>query len=112
MNREKRRYPRVQVNRPSHIRVANGPESNAQLIDISVGGASLFYPEPVTDGTEVELRFHLDIGTQIKCLIYGEVRHYYARGESHVIGVEFTHFAPDAEETVREFVRLKLETGE
>jgi hypothetical protein len=108
---DKRRYPRVQVNRPGRIRVENGPESHVQLMDISEVGAMLFYSVSLDEGAAFELRFHLKIGTPVACLAYGEVKHSYARGQSHMIGVQFTHFGPDTAETIREFIRQRLQSG-
>ena len=108
MEKEKRGYPRAQVKRPARIRVGEEPESNTQLIDISEAGATLFYPSPVVIGAAVELRFHLNTGMRTECLAYGQIRHYSVRGQSHVIGVSFTHFMPETVETIREFVLLKM----
>jgi hypothetical protein len=105
--KDSRRHPRISLNRPGRIRIADGPEYPTQLIDISEGGATSFYSSPVAVGTGVELHFHLNTGKRMSCHVYGEVRHHSTRGESHILGIQFTHFAPDAAEAVREFVRQK-----
>lgn len=106
-DKHKRLTPRAQVNRPARIRISNGPESNTQLIEISETGAALFYSQPVPVGTAVELRFHLNTGEKIACTTYGRVRHYTAVGESHVLGMEFTHFAPETVDAIRQYVNVK-----
>lgn len=106
--KDKRRHPRAQVNRPGRIRVAGGPETNMQLIDVSEAGAAFFYSMRLLSGTVVELQFYLTIGER-KALfvVQGQVRHYFVRGESHVIGIEFVKFITGAATTIREFVQHK-----
>ena len=103
-NSEKRRHPRAPVNRPGRLRVGNGPESNTQVMDVSPFGATLFYSSAIEIGTAVELTFHLNVGRKAECQIYGNVRHHYLQGESHVIGVQFTHFGSDTPDTIREYI--------
>jgi c-di-GMP-binding flagellar brake protein YcgR len=110
-NSEKRQYPRVQVNRPGRIRIEDGPERHVQLMDISEVGAMLFFSTALEEGTTFELRFQLKLGVPVACLAYGEVRHSFERGQSHLIGVEFSHFGPDTGEAIREFIRQRLEAG-
>lgn len=105
--KQRRAAPRARVNRPGRIRISNGLESNTQLIDISETGAALFYSQPVAVGANVELRFHLNTGEKIACTTYGRVRHYTAVGESHVLGLEFTHFAPETVDAIRQYVNVK-----
>jgi len=106
-----RKEPRLLVNRPGRIRIANGPEEKSQLVDISQTGASLFYSQPIKIGTAIELRFSLKAGSQTECLVYGHVRHYSVRGTSHVVGVEFTHLEPEAYEAIRQFVEQSAGAG-
>lgn len=106
-DKQKRLHPRAQVNRPGRIRIGNGPESNTQLIDISETGAALFYSKPVPVGTDVELRFYLNTGVKIACTTYGKVRHYSAVGESHVLGMEFTHFEPETVDAIRQYIQTR-----
>lgn len=105
---DKRQQARIQINRPGRIRIGNGPESKTQIIDISEVGAMMFYSQPVPLGTAVELRFSL---SQTECVTYGQVRHYSARGESHVIGVQFTHFVPETVEVIRQFISQKSQSS-
>jgi hypothetical protein len=102
-----RKEPRLLVNRPSRIRISNGPEEKSQLVDVSHQGAMLFYSQPVKLGSAIELRFSLHAGNRNECLVYGHVRHYSMRGASHVVGVEFTHLEPEAYEAIRQFVEQK-----
>ena len=102
-----RKQPRLLVNRPGRVRIANGPEQKSQVVDISQTGAMLFYSQPVKLGVSIELRFSLNAGNRTECLVYGHVRHYSVRGTSHVVGVEFTHLEPEAYEAIRQFVEQK-----
>jgi hypothetical protein len=106
---EKRRSPRAPVNRPGRLRVEDGPESNAQVIEVSEIGATVYFSKAIATGTAVELKFHLNIGMKTECLAYGTVRHYYVQNESHVVGLEFTHFDPHTLDTIRIFIRNKLQ---
>ena len=108
---ENRRYPRALINRPGQVRVAAGPETNAQLIDVAEGGATLFCETPIDLGAEVELKFSLYTRKQAACLVAGEVRHYFFNGKSHVIGVQFTRIDAETAQAIREFVRqTKVDT--
>jgi len=107
-----RKQSRLLLNRPGRIRIANGPEEKTQLVDLSETGAMLFCAKPVKLGAAIELRFTLNIGPRIECVVYGDVRHYSVRETSHVVGVEFTHFMPETVEAIRRFVEKKAVVSE
>lgn len=105
---DKRQRPRAQVNRPGRIRVAGGPEAVMQLIEISETGATLFYSSPVPVNTDVELRFQLSVAAgKVPFVVTGQVRHYLEKGESHVIGVQFSKFTEGSSQSIQEFIRHK-----
>lgn len=102
-----RQQPRFAFNRPGRIRIGDGAEQKTQLADLSLGGASLYYSQPVKPGAPVVLSFGLNVGYRVECTVYGVVRHYSVRGTSHVVGVEFTHLEPQAYEAIQEFVQQR-----
>lgn len=108
MSRKPFRPARAQVNRPGRIRVAGGPDTNTQLIDISENGVALFYSAPLAVGTSVELEFQLPVGSdKTRFVVFGQVRNYQPRGESHVLGMRFTRFVTGTIKQIQDFIETR-----
>ena len=106
----RRRHPRPPVNRPARIRVAAGPSSLVQLMDVSAYGASLFYSSPLAIGTPVRLKFYLRTSPKTAVLkLEGTVCESQLRGESHLIRIRFTRPPLEAIKVIYEYARQKLE---
>src|SRR5437868_5401331 len=109
---ERRRYPRSPVNRPARIRVADGPTTPVQLMNISLYGASLFYSKPLEPDTPFKLKFYLHTNPETVTLeLKGYVRQSHLKGESHMIRVIFSDPPIEALKAIAEFTRQKLEGG-
>ena len=104
----RRRYPRVPVNRPARIRVADGPREPCQLMNISPRGAALFYSTPLAAGTPVRLRVSLPASHERWNLkLVGVVRQSLLLGESHLIRVAFTNPPLQAVRAILEFMQSR-----
>jgi hypothetical protein len=104
----RRRYPRVPVNRPARIRVAGGPPAPCQLMNISSRGAALFYSTALDPGTLVWLRISLPGSRERLTLkLVGVVRQAHLLGESHLIRVAFTNPPLPAVRAILEFMQSR-----
>jgi len=98
---------RVVLDRPGVIRLANGPETNTQLTEISEGGLRCGYAETVALGASVELRFTLPLATPKDCLVFGRVQHRHQEGNTYILGIEFNRTAGDVLGAIRTFVQMR-----
>ena len=109
----RRRYPRVPVNRPARIRVAGGPALPCQLMNVSSRGAALFFSTALAAGTMVRLRMNLPTnGERLIIRLPAVVRQSHLLGESHLIRVEFIKPPLIAVQAILEFMRSRSGTGE
>jgi hypothetical protein len=107
----RRRYPRVPVNRPARIRVAGGPPTPCQLMNISPRGAALFYSTPLAAGVPVWLRVSLPASRERLTLkLVGVVRQAHLLGESHLIRVAFINPPLPAVRAILEFMQSRGST--
>jgi len=103
---DRRRYPRMPVNRPARIRVAGGPPSAAQLMNVSPRGAALFFSMPLPTNTVVWVRLQLRTGQETKLLkLAGVVRQSHLFGESHLIRIAFTKPPLKAVQVILEYMK-------
>jgi hypothetical protein len=100
---DRRRYPRATVNRPARLRVAGGPASPAQLMNISPLGAALFCSAPLAAGTEVELQLKLPT-LPANLELHAVVRQSHLLGESHLVRVAFARPSRAAVEAILRFM--------
>lgn len=105
---ERRKYPRAPVNRPCRIRL-DGSETDTQLINISEVGAAAYYSRQIVSNTPVELGFELNTsgGEDAPLLLRGYVRHAYQRGQSFILGIEFTGVPPRELSIIRSYVKRR-----
>ncbi len=102
---ERRRNARTRVNRPGRIRIGGGNESYTQLVNLSQRGAALYCTTALDPGTEVEVRFHLNIEPRTVWLkLRAKVDRCYGRGASHVVRILFIAPSLEALETIVEFI--------
>ena len=105
---ERRRNARTRLNRPGRIRVGGGSESYTQLVNISQRGAALYCTTAIDPGTDVEVKFHLNIDPRTVWLkLRARVDRCYGRGESHLVRVLFVEPPLEALETILEFIGYK-----
>ncbi|MBI3897995.1 MAG: PilZ domain-containing protein [Gammaproteobacteria bacterium] len=103
--KEKRRHPRLSINRPGRLQIGDGPPSLVQIANISEAGAALFYSATLALDTPVQLNFHLNLGAgKVLLEIRGRVRHSHLKGHSHMLGVEFVDTPPDTLQTLRQYI--------
>ena len=100
IKRERRRSFRVPVQVPLQLRVQNGPESEAILLDLSEGGMDVLAAQPLYPSAEVSGRFTLP-GTETEIEPHGEVAWANPNGQS---GVRFTNVAEPLRNILRDWV--------
>jgi CheY-like chemotaxis protein len=97
IKRERRRSFRVPVQVPLQLRVQNGPEMEAILLDLSEGGMDVLAAQPLYPSAAVSARFMLP-GGNVEIEPRGEVAWANPNGQS---GVRFS----DLNETLRNTLR-------
>ena len=107
---ERRRYLRVSLNCQGIIRLANGPEAQTQVIDISEGGLRCVSSQPVALGTSAELRFTLPVAIGKACVVVGRVQHHHRHDQSYALGIEFTRTTADVIMAIRAFIKQSTVT--
>jgi CheY-like chemotaxis protein len=100
IKRERRRSFRVPVQVPVQMRVQNGPESEAILLDLSEGGMDVLSAQPLYPSAAVSARFALP-GAETEIEPHGEVAWANPNGQS---GVRFTDLSENVRKTLREWV--------
>jgi hypothetical protein len=104
---ERRRHLRVPLNAPGVIRLANGAETNTDVMEISEGGLRCLFPQAVPLGAAAELRFTLPLATRKDCVVFGRVQHHHQAGESYVLGIEYSRATADVMAAIRTFIQMR-----
>ena len=99
IKRERRRSFRVPVQVPLQLRVENGAETEAILLDLSEGGMDVLAAQPLYPSATVSARFSLPGGSEIEP--HGEVAWANPNGQS---GVRFTDISEPLRNTLRQWV--------
>jgi hypothetical protein len=106
--KERRRNARTWLNRPGRIRIDSGRESYMQVVDLSQRGAALYCSTELEPGTDVEVKFHLNMNPETIWLkMRGRVERSYARGDSHLVRILFVEPKLEALETILEYITYK-----
>lgn len=120
---ERRKYPRVSVQIPAGIYFKNDPHSciDAEILDLSLGGAFVHCTAPIKIGEEVIIEIRFDNSTLLSAKVIitndgaddealqflptqGIVR--WARGSAESgFGVAFTGLSKEKEEYLKKLVR-------
>ncbi len=107
---DRRRHPRVSVNRRALVRATEGAAVSAQLVDISVCGLGLLYPRHVAPGAALAVQFQLGVrGRFVDLALKGVVRHTHIKGNALMVGIELVELSAEAYQTISAFVQQKLE---
>ena len=99
IKRERRRSFRVPVQVPLQLRVENGAETEAILLDLSEGGMDVLAAQPLYPSAAVSARFSLPGASEIEP--HGEVAWANPNGQS---GVRFTDISEPLRNTLRQWV--------
>ncbi|HKD03650.1 MAG TPA: PilZ domain-containing protein [Terriglobales bacterium] len=99
IKRERRRSFRVPVQVPLQLRVENGAETEAILLDLSEGGMDVLAAQPLYPSAAVSARFSLPGAGEIEP--HGEVAWANPNGQS---GVRFTDIGEPLRNTLRQWV--------
>jgi len=99
IKRERRRSFRVPVQVPLQLRVENGAETEAILLDLSEGGMDVLAAQPLYPSAPVSARFSLPGAGEIEP--HGEVAWANPNGQS---GVRFTDIGEPLRNTLRQWV--------
>lgn len=100
IKRERRRSFRVPVQVPLQLRVQNGPETEAILLDLSEGGMDVLAAQPLYPSASVRARFVLP-GASAEIEPHGEVAWANPNGQS---GVRFADMSETLRNTLRGWV--------
>lgn len=100
IKRERRRSFRVPVQVPLQLRVQNGAETEAILLDLSEGGMDVLSAQPLYPSAAVSGRFVLP-GGENEIEPHGEVAWANPNGQS---GVRFTDLSESLRNTLRQWV--------
>lgn len=100
IKRERRRSFRVPVQVPLQLRVENGAETEAILLDLSEGGMDVLAAQPLYPSAAVSARFSLP-GANSEIEPHGEVAWANPNGQS---GVRFTDVSEPLRNTLRQWV--------
>ncbi len=105
---DRRQNLRTWINRPGRLRVGQGRESHAQLVDISIRGAALYSPAPLSPHTDVEVKFHLNMNPKtVWVTVQARVERTYPRGDSHLVRILFVEPPFETIQTILEFLQHK-----
>lgn len=97
------------MNRPGRIRVDGGELSYTQVVDLSPEGAALYCNVALDPGTDVEVKFHLNLNPEkVELVMRGRVDRSYERGDSHLVRILFVEPTLQAIETIAQFVKGKI----
>jgi PilZ domain-containing protein len=108
--RNRRHNARTWMNRPGRVRIGDGPESYTQVVDISPQGAAMYCSTPLSPGTDVEVRFHLNMNPRTVWLtLNARVERTYERGDSHLVRVLFVNPTLQEIETITQFAKQKTQ---
>jgi PilZ domain-containing protein len=107
---EQRIHERFRVNMKAYIRLSDGSVTQAQAVDISMGGIYIEYGAPADEGKIFELAFDLAFADDFKRIrVKAEVVRCVMIGSRSLFGLAFvfTEFAKEADELLEKYMELR-----
>ena len=122
---DRRRYPRIELERPGHVRLASGETVDVTVHDLSPDGLQIrctravalaLHPSGRTipagiRGPDVHLVFDMPLPSgPVPLKMVGSIVHFALLGPQVVaIGLEFRHMSPASVQHVKQFIYASLE---
>jgi hypothetical protein len=106
---ERRIFHRISVDHIVNIKLSDGSNVKAKIINLSERGLAIIYGASAQIGDVLALTFSLsyqDITHDV--IINGIVRHSYFKGSNYRIGLEFQDFDDKTLKSIRSFIHYKL----
>lgn len=108
MSQEQRRELRASTDRNILIKLSDGSQVQARMINLSGGGVGICYPAPADVGTRLNLILPLGYDKQQHLVaISGTVRHSHLRNGMYFIGIEFNELAEEQKLHLAKFLKHK-----
>lgn len=111
MKQDLRQDGRIDTDRIIILRLSDGTNVQAQMINLSLQGAGICYPVSAEIGTQLTLVLPLTYGDeQYVVMTDGVIRHRHLRHNMFYFGVEFTALSNEHRIQILEFLKTKAST--
>lgn len=107
--KELRTSHRISVDRMVNIKLSDGSNIKAKMINLSERGLAIIFGAAAQIGDVLSLEFSLsyqDINHDVS--LKGIVRHSYFKGSNYCIGLEFQNSDDKTLKSIRSFIHYKL----